>query len=72
MAIKKAAKTLLKRDHDFTGGFKKNKDSLKIYKFPDKQTRNKIAGYIARLKKTGNIPKKRNLNQEIQNLKYTK
>jgi ribosomal protein S17E len=49
-AIKKAAKTLVAQG-DFTTDFEENKTTLEAYNFPDKGTRNKIAGYIARLKK---------------------
>tara|TARA_Y100000310_G_C20652904_1_gene800434 strand:+ start:1266 stop:1463 length:198 start_codon:yes stop_codon:yes gene_type:complete len=49
-AIKKAAKTLVVQG-DFTTDFDENKVILEAYEFPDKGTRNKIAGYIARLKK---------------------
>lgn len=49
-AIKKASKTLV-LDGDFSTDFKENKEILEAYNFPDKGTRNKIAGYISRLKK---------------------
>ncbi len=50
-AVKKTARTLLKESNSFTTDFEKNKKLLSVYTLPDKGTRNKIAGYIARLKK---------------------
>ena len=49
-AIKKAARTLVV-EPEFSNDFNKNKELLKVYVLPDKGTRNKIAGYITRLKK---------------------
>ena len=48
-AIKRAARTLLSRE-SFTTDFDQNKEILKPYTLPDKGTRNKIAGYLVRLK----------------------
>ncbi|MEM3074459.1 MAG: 30S ribosomal protein S17e [Candidatus Pacearchaeota archaeon] len=51
IAIKKAAKVLILREQGLTHSFAKNKEILKKYEFPDKGTRNKIAGYISRVKR---------------------
>lgn len=53
-AIKRAAKTLLEQEKEFTKDFNKNKELLSSYELPDKGTRNKIAGYITKLKKSEN------------------
>ncbi|MFA5020368.1 MAG: 30S ribosomal protein S17e [Candidatus Pacearchaeota archaeon] len=50
-AIKKTAKTLVARTPEFSVNFEKNKELLKIYNLPDIGTRNKIAGYISRIKR---------------------
>jgi len=50
-AIKRTSRTLIEREKDLTTDFSKNKKILESYTLPDKGTRNKIAGYIARLKK---------------------
>lgn len=55
LAIKRATKTLIGQNTLFTNDFNKNKEILKNYKLPDKSTRNKIAGYITRLKKTAGV-----------------
>lgn len=57
-AIKRAAKTLILKEDSFTDNFENNKDVLKKYTLPDKGTRNKIAGYIVRLKDAENNMKK--------------
>ena len=49
--IKRTSRTLLSDRDDFTEKFDKNKEILEVYNLPDKSTRNKIAGYISRLKK---------------------
>lgn len=49
--IKRTSRTLLANRQDFSPDFEKNKEVLEIYTLPDKSTRNKIAGYITRLKK---------------------
>ncbi len=46
--VKRAAKQLLAREHDFTDSFEHNKKLLGNL-MPSKPIRNKIAGYIARL-----------------------
>ena len=51
-AIKKAGRTLAV-EPNFSTNFEKNKEALKAYTLPDKSTRNKIAGYISRLKRSG-------------------
>ena len=51
--IKKAARTLAQKE-GFSENFVQNKKSLETYELPDKGTRNKIAGYISRLKKAEN------------------
>ncbi len=48
--IKTTAKNLLKEENAFTDSFEHNKRLLANY-MPSKRIRNKIAGYIARLKK---------------------
>ena len=50
-AIKRTSKILIERDDKFNDNFEKNKKVLEAYPLPDKGTRNKIAGYISRLKK---------------------
>jgi len=47
--IKRTAKAMLKEENQFTGKFDNNKKVLKN-SMPSKSLRNKIAGYIARLK----------------------
>ncbi|MAG07522.1 30S ribosomal protein S17e [Candidatus Pacearchaeota archaeon] len=56
-AIKRTSKTLVSENPNFTTKFEENKKLLNSYTLPDKGTRNKIAGYIARLKKVENIEK---------------
>ena len=51
-AIKRAAKALLTKESDLSKDFEKNKKILNQYTLPDKGTRNKIAGYITRLKRS--------------------
>ena len=63
LQIKRAAKALMSDNSDFTTDFDKNKEVLKSYTLPDKGTRNKIAGYIARLKRAGDIPKPRSTKE---------
>jgi len=53
-AVKRTTRTLLKENDSFTESFENNKEVLKAYTLPDKCTRNKIAGYLARLKKVEN------------------
>jgi ribosomal protein S17E len=48
--VKRATLDLLKQDVPFTSDFEENKKLLKDT-MPSKKIRNKIAGYIARLKK---------------------
>ena len=50
-AIKKAAKTLTSQNPNFNANFENNKELIKNIELPDKGTRNKIAGYITRLKR---------------------
>ena len=50
-AIKRAAKILYSRSAEFTIDFNKNKKLLENQTLPDKGTRNKIAGYLVKLKK---------------------
>ena len=49
-AIKKAAKILVGKEPELTENFDENKKILSEYTLPDKGTRNKISGYIVRLK----------------------
>ena len=56
--IKKAARTLISENPNFTDSFEENKILLKPYTLPDKSTRNKIAGYITRFKKLENLQNK--------------
>ena len=51
-AIKRTAKELFEREEAFSSSFENNKKVLQSYTLPDKGTRNKIAGYLARLKKS--------------------
>ena len=48
--VKRATFELMKQDIPFSGDFEENKKILKDT-MPSKKVRNKIAGYIARLKK---------------------
>lgn len=57
--IKRTARILIKENPSFTGNFEENKKVISQYEMPDKGTRNKVAGYITRLKKAGDIPKVR-------------
>ncbi len=57
--IKRTAKTLISDNPEFTDKFEANKKILESYELPDKGTKNKIAGYIVRIKRAGNIPKPR-------------
>ena len=50
-AIKKAAKILVGKEAELTKDFDENKKILSGYTLPDKGTRNKISGYIVRLKR---------------------
>ncbi|MEK6891274.1 MAG: 30S ribosomal protein S17e [Nanoarchaeota archaeon] len=60
--IKRTAKTLFRDNQNFSSNFKENKKVLaENYVMPDKGTRNKVAGYIVRLKRAGNIPKPRKI-----------
>ncbi|MEK6873719.1 MAG: 30S ribosomal protein S17e [Nanoarchaeota archaeon] len=61
--IKRAAKALMRDNSSFTTDFKENKEVLKDYTLPDKGTRNKVAGYITRLKRAGDIPKPRTIKE---------
>ena len=66
MHIKRATKSLMLEKDGFSGDFKENKKVLEAYTFPDKGTRNKIAGYIVRLKKAGDVPKPRSIKTESE------
>ena len=61
--IKRTAKNLLKEKNVFTNKFDENKSPLG-HAMPSKSLRNKIAGYITRLKK--NEEKKKALLKGIQ------
>lgn len=50
-AIKRAARTLVNENTELTDNFETNKKILSNFNLPDKETRNKIAGQITRLKK---------------------
>ncbi len=63
LQIKRAGKNLMRDNSDFTIDFNKNKEVLQNYTLPDKGTRNKIAGYITRLKRAGDIPKPRTVRE---------
>lgn len=64
LMVKNAAKQLLDSDLEFNESFEKNKKILKDT-MPSKPIRNKIAGYIARLKKMQKNPRKiKKLEQE--------
>lgn len=62
--IKRTARTIVKENNDLTISFEKNKEAIKKYTLPDKGTRNKIAGYIVRIKRAGNIPKPRKIAEK--------
>lgn len=57
LMVKKAARQLLELEAPFDESFEHNKHILKNT-MPSKPIRNKIAGYIARLKKMQKQPKK--------------
>lgn len=58
--IKRTARTLVKENDSFNSDFTSNKKVLEdTYVMPDKGTRNKVAGYIVRIKRMGNVPKPR-------------
>ncbi len=48
--VKRTARSLLKESESFSSAFEKDKKIL-VGTMPSKKVRNKIAGYIARLKK---------------------
>ena len=48
--VKRTARSLLKESDSFSNSFEKDKKIL-VDTMPSKKVRNKIAGYIARLKK---------------------
>lgn len=54
--IKRTSKQLLQGENKFTSDFNKNKRLL-VAGMPSKPMRNKIAGYLARLKKMEATPK---------------
>ncbi|MBI2628808.1 30S ribosomal protein S17e [Candidatus Pacearchaeota archaeon] len=64
--IKRTAKTLVKENSSLSPNFDENKITLQKYTLPDKGTRNKIAGYIVRLKRAGNVPKPRKNLENIE------
>jgi len=57
--IKRTAKSLVRDDSRFTTKFDDNKKILEEYVMPDKGTRNKVSGYIVRIKRAGQVPKAR-------------
>lgn len=57
--IKRTARTLIKENAGLSENFEDNKKALETYILPDKGTRNKVAGYIVKIKRAGNIPKPR-------------
>jgi small subunit ribosomal protein S17e len=59
--IKRTAKSLLKEENDFKEGFENNKGLLGS-SMPSKRLRNRIAGYITRLKR--NEQKKKSLMKQ--------
>ncbi|MEM4625333.1 MAG: 30S ribosomal protein S17e [Candidatus Pacearchaeota archaeon] len=69
--IKRTARNLINLEPELSTDFEKNKRILSQYDFPDKGTRNRIAGYIVRLKKAGSIPKPRSHSPLTKNLKET-
>ncbi len=57
--VKNTTRKLLAADNPFTQDFEENKNLLKkTQAMPSKKIRNKIAGYLARLVKVRNKPKK--------------
>jgi len=55
--VKRTSLALLKEENKFTDKFEDNKNLLRGA-IPSKKIRNQIAGYIARIKKTGNSKNK--------------
>lgn len=60
--IKKTAKLLVEGEHSFNESFEDNKRKMGRNTMPSKSTRNKIAGYIARLVKMKRMEKEALLN----------
>jgi ribosomal protein S17E len=54
LMVKRAAKQLIDKDDNFNSSFENNKKILGST-MPSKPIRNKIAGYLARLKKTKKV-----------------
>ena len=55
--VKKAGAELIKKDFEFSSDFGKNKKILGNT-MPSKKIRNRLAGYIVRLKQTKKMPHK--------------
>lgn len=64
--IKKTGRLLLLEENNFNTDFDHNKRLLGN-SMPSKKTRNKIAGYIAKLNRRKNREKTAKLNTEVQN-----
>jgi ribosomal protein S17E len=56
-AIKRNARELVNIEPTLTENFEENKEILNQYDLPDKGTRNKISGFIVRLKKAERLEK---------------
>jgi ribosomal protein S17E len=56
--IKRTGNNLVKEDIEFNEEFEKNKQKLKGV-MPSKKIRNKIAGYLSRLKREQNLKEQR-------------
>jgi len=63
--VKRASKELIVKESSFEEEFNKNKKILGST-MPSKKVRNKIAGYIARLKKAERISKEEELKPKIK------
>lgn len=66
LLIKRASKQLIEGDVPFTESFETDKKLLGNNTMPSKPLRNKIAGYIARLKKMEMLKKLKELAKETQ------
>jgi ribosomal protein S17E len=62
--IKRTARSLLKEENKFEEGFNKNKNLLGRC-MPSKRLRNKIAGYITRLKRNASKKKREQQTSNI-------
>ncbi len=65
LMVKRASKELLTKDLVFGEEFNGNKKMLGSNTMPSKKVRNKIAGYIARLRRAERVTKEREANKLV-------